>query len=115
MEGLKDAQEKLKGRSHGRICPTFLPSTDKFHNHHVISKSTELRPISLVDFDIAVEATEESDGGAGIKVMSGLVNFAGSATTNDVAKVATRLKFSVPVTYPDISGDPTSAEAQRLR
>jgi hypothetical protein len=100
MTGIKDAQDQLRD-SHARICPTLSNAITPGGQQSLIGISTKGQAIALVDFDIAVEVSGEKGGDAGINVMQGIVKFGGFLRKGE--KVASRIKFSVPVAYPDIA------------
>ena len=59
---------------------------------------------SKVDFDVAVEASTEggTSGGGGIKVLAGIIDLKGGASTEVKEKEAcvSRVKFSIPLYLP---------------
>lgn len=103
MTGIKDAQSDLKAKgSHSRICPT-VSNAFSGSQIHVLGRSEKGQIVSLIEFDIAVEITSEGGGGGKISVAMGLLNAGADGTSKQGDKVASRLKFNVPVAYPDIA------------
>jgi hypothetical protein len=99
MTGLKDAQDQLKD-SHARICPAIHSKMDG--QETIIGRTDKGRAISIVDYNVAVEVS--TDGGkAEIKVMGGIIGGGVKGQIVDAEKIATHIKFSVPVCYPEIS------------
>ena len=100
MNGLKDAQTQLQD-SHARICPTF----HSVHSGkaHWIGEAKGGRYITLIDYDIAVEATSRDGSEAKISVVS-LLSGGAKASEEESAKTASRIKFSIPVIYPNKDG-----------
>lgn len=99
MTGLREAQQKLSDTD-AKICPRIvrdLPETTPF-----IGIAGNDRYVSQIDYDIAVEASSAGGGGieGGINVLS--ASFGGKVSTEDSAKTASRIRFSVPVIYPEI-------------
>ena len=99
MNGCKDAQDKLKD-SHGRICPTLSEAITPFGHQTLIGLSPKKQAIVLVDYDIAIEVSKEADGK--IEVSAAAVNVAVKGKLKD-EKFISRMKFSVPIAYPDIA------------
>lgn len=99
MNGLKEAQDQLKD-SHARICPSLSKGLTAGGQQAFLGASTKGQPISLIEFDIAVEVSGEKSGEGGIKVWQ-IVNAGGKISEGE--KEASRIKFSVPVAYPDVA------------
>ncbi len=112
MKGIEDAQSDLKGKSHSRICPRLSPAITPHGHDTLLGTSTEAeRPIHLVEYDVAVEVSDKGregslSGSGSIEVFK--VKAAGSSARRDL-KDAARLKFSIPVSYPEIDGDPANS------
>jgi len=68
--------------------------------------------ISLVEFDVAVEATPESDVGGGMIVLGGIFGAQAGGKMKDVDKVVSRIKFNVPVVYPEVADSVAREAAQ---
>ena len=112
MNGIEEAQRDLKGKSHSRICPRLSAGITPHGHDTLLGTSTETnRPIHLVEYDVAVEVSDKGSGGsieAGGTI--GVVSVkAGAKTTSRDLKDAARLRFSIPVSYPEIDGDPANA------
>jgi hypothetical protein len=101
MDGLKDAQGKLDGKSHARICPAF-DLNRKMTGDHVAGFTRNGRAISLVEYDVAVEAGSETGGGGSIKVLGGILGVKAAGELKDTEKTASRIKFTIPISYPEI-------------
>lgn len=54
----------------------------------------------VVEFDVAISATEGTETKAGIGVVSALLNAGASGKSNQEASAFSRVKFSVPVKLP---------------
>ena len=100
MTGLKDAQDLLKD-SHARVCPKLSEAITTGGHQAIIGLSTEGRPIALVEYDVAVEVA--SDGAGGELRISSVVVSTIVKGKKDSEKNSARLKFSVPVSYPEIA------------
>jgi hypothetical protein len=109
MNGIKDAQDDLRGKSHGRICPRLSPAITPHGHDTLLGISTEAnRPIHLVEYDVAVEVSDKGSG-ASVEGVGSIAVFSakvGAKTASRDLKDAARLKFSIPVSYPEIDGDP---------
>ena len=102
MTGLKDAQDQLTW-SHGRICPTLSQAITPGGQQTLIGLSAKGQAIALVEYDIAVVATSEAGGGGGIKVVGGIIGVEAGGKKSKSEEIASRIKFSIPVAYPDIA------------
>jgi hypothetical protein len=72
MNGLKDAQHTLKD-SNSEICPTINTASDgAWGGKGIHGWSTKDQAVATIDYDIAVEVTNEGHGGGKINVVAGL-------------------------------------------
>ena len=116
MKGIEEAQIDLKGKSHSRICPRLSSAITPHGHDTLVGTSTEAnRPIHLVEYDVAVEVSDT--GGKGELSASGSIGIlkvkgGGESARRDL-KDAARLKFSIPVSYPEIDGDPALPAERR--
>jgi len=101
MTGLKDAQDQLKD-SHSRICPTLSQAITPAGQQALIGVSTKGQAIALVEYDVAVEVSTDGAGGE-IRVAAGVISGGLQGKFKDTERRAARLKFSVPVAYPDVA------------
>lgn len=113
LEGVSEAQAHLRARrSHGRsatVSPTWSSAASN------VTVSEDHRLVHMVDFDVAVtvetskstESTKQAEGG--IKYVIA-VGGSGSTTGEDATSnsTITRIKFSVPVAFPDDGQAPQS-------
>ena len=108
MKGIEDAQSDLKGKSHSRICPRLSPAITPHGHDTLLGISTESdRPIHLIEYDVAVEVFDKGREGSGsIEILA--VKAEGASDRRDI-KDAARLKFSIPISYPEIHGDPAKS------
>ena len=102
MIGLKDAQDQLHD-SHARICPTLGPAITPGGQNVLLGLSTQNRPIALIEYDVAIEVGGDSGASGEIKLAAGIVSGGFFGKGRNFDKTVSRLKFSVPVTYPDIA------------
>ena len=102
MNGLKDAQDQLKD-SRARVCPTLSEAITPGGQQALIGLSTKKQPIALVEYDVAVEVSTDGAGGE-IRVAAGVISGSLKGKLTDAEKNTARIKFSVPIAYPD-SGD----------
>jgi hypothetical protein len=100
MNGLKEAQDGLKD-SNARICPKINRAFETGTKTHLLGWSNKGQGISMIEYDIAVEVTNEGSGGGKISVAMGVINGGGFFGSKKGDKVASRIKFTVPVAYPD--------------
>ena len=103
MTGVRNAQDHLrKEGSHARICPTLSSAITPGGQQSIIGLSTKGQAIALVEYDIAVEVSNDG-AGAEIKVGFGAVAAGLKGKVKDAERNAVRMKFSVPVAFPDIA------------
>ena len=110
MKGIEEAQRDLKGTSHSRICPRLSDAITPHGHDTLLGTSTEAkRPIHLVEYDVAVEVSDKGRGGSieGSGSIGVFTLKAGGSSASRDLKDAARLKFSIPVSYPEIDGNPT--------
>ena len=116
MKGIEEAQSDLKGNSHSRICPRLSSAITPHGHDTLVGTSTEVnRPIHLVEYDVAVEVSDTGrQGSLSVTGSIEILKFkgGGESARRDL-KDAARLKFSIPVSYPEIDGDP-AAPAKKL-
>ncbi|MFQ5915048.1 MAG: hypothetical protein ACE5JS_17905 [Nitrospinota bacterium] len=102
MKGVKKAQEELGEL--GEINPRIR--TGSLQNAKLLTKMHPDDFVQLVDFDVAVTASEGTRGelGGGIKVFSGILDVGGKAgeTTSKEDVSVSRIKFCVPLVLPRI-------------
>jgi hypothetical protein len=106
MEGCREAQDALTD-SHARICPRI---ETPFMEHggitnHALGETATHRLVQTIEFDVAVSATEESATKGGIGVLSAFVGAKMEGESGKALESVSRLKFSIPVCYPEIAKD----------
>ena len=97
IEGVSEAQLGMKDRAlvnpgiMGEVAGTSIPLAKGF------GKSS----VQFIEFDVAVSATSTSEGGgsAGIAVLGFNVKGGGGGSTQEAS--LNRIKFSVPVAFPN--------------
>lgn len=106
MEGCKEAQNELED-SHARICPRIEHPFLEHSNitNFALGETETHRLVQTIDFDVAVTATEESATKGGIGVLSAFVGAKMEGESGRGLESISRLKFSVPVCYPEIAKD----------
>lgn len=106
MEGCQDAQNKLR-QSHARICPRVdVPYLDGGGaSQHALGDTGTGRLVQTIDFDVAVTAADEKETKGGIGVITAIVSAGTSGRSEASHETISRLKFSIPVCYPEIALD----------
>jgi hypothetical protein len=100
--GVTQAQQQLKGRA--IINPGCIDDADNKAAGHrqnlLVANATMGRLAQIVDFDIAITATEESsvEGGARLKVVG--IGIGAEGTTGTSSGSVSHIRFSVPVCLP---------------
>jgi hypothetical protein len=97
VQGVADAQSKIS-----------LPGATI--NPHINTNSAEMTKLGLawaggvpahfVHFDLAVTSTEGTGTKGGIGILAGAVNLGSTGQSKSENIVASRIEFTVPVTYP---------------
>jgi hypothetical protein len=101
MNGLKDAQTGLQD-SHARICPMFSNAITPGGQQQLLGITPNNRPISAIEYDVAVEVSTNSAGGGGLEItVANVISGGGFLKKTRADKDACRVKFSVPVCYPE--------------
>jgi hypothetical protein len=97
VEGIADAQKRLKDSGSEAIINTNMTATDVGH----VVTGGRRRPVEFVEFDVAVVANEgtEMKGGMGLTVAS-LLKIEAGAKGNQSTGSESRIKFKVPMSYP---------------
>ena len=97
VEGVKDAQERAS--AHGaRINPNLTTSAELAVKHGIFIASGEAA--QLVQFDVALTATEGTETKGGIGVVAGIFNLGSAGQSQAASSMVSRVKFSVPVVLP---------------
>ncbi len=99
IDGVIDAQEKVQqsGASGGRISPHVRSISE---SASLYGRTNDKLPVILVDFDVSVEAKEESGTKGGIGVVSGIFNLGSSGESKENRQSSNNIKFSIPVALP---------------
>jgi hypothetical protein len=101
IDGIVNAQEyaKQKGAS---INPNGLYSGDG--TRYLVITTGEQYPIpQFIEFNIAVTVSEGTEAKAGIGVFTGAIGLGTQAKIEDGNVTISRIKFSVPVLFPEQS------------
>ncbi len=112
VEGIKDAQEKSE-RIGASINPGGLMRNTKSVDNNSIWDNRNNNYAQSVSFDIAISAEDTAQGGAKVKVLSGI--FGGEVGGEKGSKnvLASRVTFSVPVLFPTNNIDDPEARAPK--
>ena len=97
IEGVKEA-EVMVGEDNGQINPVPWHIGNELKNKNMITETDRL--IHMVDFDIAVTATEGSGIKGGVGIFVGGVGIGTKGETNESNVSQNRIKFQVPVVFP---------------
>jgi hypothetical protein len=96
MEGVAEAQVRAKER--GGVVNPFLKPTEHLPKNGILS--TFGGPAQLVEFDVAVAATEGSGTKGGIGIVIGAVTLGSAGQSQAEKSASSRVKFVVPVSLP---------------
>lgn len=102
IKGIKESQDFAQENG-ARINPqiTSVEGANR-QPYTFFGGEVGIRPISSIDFDIAISSSNEQQNGVkgGINVMS--VNFGGNLSDKDAKETVSRIKFSVNVVFPNV-------------
>lgn len=104
INGVKVAQEEAK-KLGAKVNPTLTYlEMDKYRTPMVTPTSNATSPVFLVDFDVAITATEGEGikGGGGLNVAAIRIGAQGESSSSNMQQ--SRVKFMVPITLPFESG-----------
>lgn len=65
----------------------------------------KFKVVHKIDFDVAVYAQDDKKSGGGAKISIASIGIGGSAEVSNSNRSESRLKFSIPVIYPEGEGD----------
>jgi len=89
IKGVKEAQAINKDNINPNV--TYMP---------VVETNSDGNMIHNINFDVAVTASDGDSSKAKIGVVSGIFNAGAEGQTETKNSSVTRIKFSVPITYP---------------
>jgi hypothetical protein len=64
-------------------------------------KLHEFKAVHKIDFDVAVYAQNDKKAGGGAKISIASIGIGAEAEVKNMAKSESRLKFSIPIIYPE--------------
>jgi hypothetical protein len=56
--------------------------------------------VSILNFDLIIDASEKTDGGGGLKVRAGFLDIGGDIKREASGSLNNKLTFSIPVSFP---------------
>jgi hypothetical protein len=98
IKGTKDAQDYAR-ENEGRINPIRL---DRSQSESIqYPKETTPRPLTMINFDVAVTASSTSEKGfnGGISVMA--LNVGGKGSISNANQVVSRISFGIGIVLPN--------------
>ena len=99
--GVSDAQSELSD-TNAVVSPTISPSyVSNGRSQMLPTLSGEVNSATVVSFDVALTATEESGTKGGIGVVAGIVSLGSTGQSSNENTSVSRVKFDVPVTLPN--------------
>ena len=97
--GVKKAQEAV--RAHGGFVNPAARVAPKASDHSHLGVIGDGQSIFLVGFDVAVNVSEETKGGAEAKLkVASIINLGAGATTGGTSSATNRISFKVPLALP---------------
>ena len=98
IQGVYDTQQAL-GDNRKFINPE-LSTQQGTHEKHGKNVSIQGQLVEIVEFDVAVTATEGTGTKGGIGVVAGVFAIGSQGQSSSENSAASRIKFSVPITLP---------------
>jgi hypothetical protein len=105
VSGVSAAQRDAAA-SGARIAPQVRISMD---STGLLEEGTN-RPLHLVEFDIAITATEEKGKSAKIGVLSAALSIGGEGHAGKHSELVSRVRFRVPIAYPTLGKEVTPVQ-----
>ncbi|MCE1225962.1 MAG: hypothetical protein LWW87_05660 [Geobacteraceae bacterium] len=99
ITGVTDAQEKANEYGAFVNPAGLMRSTSNVSNNAIWDNSTNNYAQSIA-FDVAVTAEDAGQGGAKIKVFSGIISGELGGEKSNKNSVASRVQFSIPILFP---------------
>jgi len=97
VTGISDSQKFMQENDYnGEICPKI--SSDWEKTGYVFSEGG--KPIQNVDFDVAVTISEKKNTKGKIGIVVSSIGLGGERGKEKSSGQSSRIKFSIPVTYP---------------
>lgn len=95
VEGVTDANQRLSDDSEVNPRCGGTPEGKPYVEYY-----SELRPVELVDFDLAVTVTEGTGAKGGLGVAAGFIGLGGQKSSESSAEAVSRVKFTLPLMLP---------------
>jgi len=99
--GIEEASKELK-ETNAHINPkNVYVNADTRQNYGRLVKGKDYNPVvELVEFDVAVHASEGTEKSGEIGISVGSIGIGGGGKTQETSKSESRLKFRIPVVFP---------------
>ena len=98
IHGVSDAQQALG--DNGKFINPELSTQQGDHEKHGKNVSIQGQLVQIVEFDVAVTATEGTGTKGGIGVVAGFFAIGSQGQSSSENSAVSRIKFSVPITLP---------------
>lgn len=98
LAGTKAAKEKV-AETGGDVSPVLWGQPDHFLKQSIL-QSDKGQCVHMVEFDVAVTATDGTGTKGGVGVVAGVFNLGSAGESRQESSVVSRLKFKVPVVLP---------------
>ena len=99
ITGIYDSQKFMEDNNYdGEICPKI--SSDWEKTGYVFSEGG--KPIQNIDFDVAVTISEKKDTKGKIGIIVSSIGLGAEKNKEKSNGQNSRIKFSIPITYPSI-------------
>ena len=98
IQGVSDAQQVLG--DNGKFINPELSTQQGDHEKHGKNVSIQGQLVEIVEFDVAVTATEGTETKGGIGVVAGFFAIGSQGQSSSENSAVSRIKFSVPITLP---------------
>jgi hypothetical protein len=97
IQGVREAQADPSSGRH--VNPHLLSPASVIHSQgKILSSSNSL--VTMLEFDVVVEADERESTKGGIRVTVGVIGLGSSGASDNGTKTVSRIKFEVPLALP---------------
>jgi len=103
-EGVKNAKHKIED-TQLQINPYLTERLDGMSsNSDFIGIGEGKKLIQIVNFDISVTAEEDTEKGGDVKIASSVINIGIFGRKKHIEQNVSKIKFSIPISFPVSSG-----------
>jgi len=100
-DGIIEAQKTNSGKG-CIINPKTIQTmgTPETITYRLDSTNQNIGTVSILNFDLIIDANEKTDAGGGLKVRAAIVELGGGIKREETSTLNNKLSFSIPVSFP---------------